>query len=82
MGFARRMNERHAACGGNGLSIKGGIVREETIRRSNDGEIFTHPTSKAAEEERDDEMLLFFRNQGREQEPLTKREREQRWPIG
>jgi hypothetical protein len=64
------------------LSIGEHNVMDETIRRDNSGDSYSHPTSKRGDLDRGDDMLLLFRRRDREQQTLTKREREERWPIG
>lgn len=71
----RRAGERR-------LSIGERSVTDETIRRDNNGESYTHPASNRGDIERRDEILLLFRRREQEPQPLTKREREERWPIG
>ena len=55
---------------------------DETIRRDNSGDVYSHPTSKPGEADRRDDMLLLLPRREREGPSLTKREREERWPIG
>lgn len=54
---------------------------DDTIRRDN-GEPFTHQPTHRADVKTDDASLLPFRQREREAQALTKREREERWPIG
>jgi hypothetical protein len=55
---------------------------DETIRRDNSGDNYTPQASKRADLDRNDEILSLFPRRERETQPLTKREREERWPIG
>lgn len=55
---------------------------DETVRRENSGETYSHPASNRGDIDRRDEILQLVRRREREQQSLTKREREERWPIG
>jgi hypothetical protein len=64
------------------LSIGERSVMDETTRRDNSDESYTHSASNHGDTERRDEIPLLFRRREREPQSLTKREREERWPIG
>jgi hypothetical protein len=55
---------------------------DETIRRDNSGDTYNHPASNRNDADRGDDILLLFRRSETEKKSLTKREREERWPIG
>lgn len=55
---------------------------DETMRRETGSDSYSHPGSKGSDIDRRDEILLLSRRRERESQVLTKREREERWPIG
>ena len=80
--FARRVNEGHAPCGGKPPLDRGQNAMDETMRRETGSDSYSHPGSKGSDIDRRDEILLLSRRRERESQVLTKREREERWPIG
>lgn len=56
---------------------------DETIRRdSGSSDTYTHPASNRGDVDHRDDILLLFPRSETEKKSLTKREREERWPIG
>ena len=65
---------------------------DETIRRDEQGDVFSHQTSKRVDDDRREDRSVLPLPPRRERpsqpatrgvtSPLTQREREERWPIG
>jgi hypothetical protein len=54
---------------------------DETIRRDKSGDPYNQMSNRG-DTDRRDEILQLHRRREREEQSLTKSEREERWPIG
>jgi hypothetical protein len=71
---------RHVACGQENVNLYSGATMDDSMRREERNDSERQRASHTDEEERDE--LAERREQARQRQALTPREREDRWPIG